>query len=90
MHTPHELDALPRRRTHVSKGVQVVVREFELLERDELAAPVSSDGGRVRVDVEPPGHRGLCLSRYRPLGRRRGQQIRNGQTLTRSGSLSGF
>ena len=53
----------------MSKGVQVVVGEFELLERDELAAPVRPGGRGVRVDVEPPGHRGLCLSRYRPLDR---------------------
>lgn len=51
----------------MSKGVQVVVGEFELLKRDELAAPVRSGGWRVRMDVEPPGHGGLCLSRYRPV-----------------------
>lgn len=31
--------------THMSEGVQVVVGEFKLLERDELAAPVRSSGG---------------------------------------------
>lgn len=51
----------------MSEGVQVVVGEFELLERDELAAPVRAGGGRVRVDVEPPGHRGLCLPGHRPV-----------------------
>lgn len=55
------------RQTHVSKGVQVVVGEFEFLERDKLAAPVRPCGGRVRMDVEPTGHRGLCLPRHRPL-----------------------
>lgn len=51
----------------MSKGVQVVVGELKLLKRDELAAPVRPGGGRVRVDVKPPRHRGLCLSRYRPI-----------------------
>ncbi len=55
----------------MSKGVQVVVGEFELLKRDELAAPVRPGGGRVRMDVEPPGHRGLCLPRYRPARQRK-------------------
>ena len=50
----------------MSKGVQVVVGEFELLERDKLAAPVRPGRGGVRMDVEPPGHGGLCLPRYRP------------------------
>lgn len=51
----------------MSEGVQVVVGEFEFLKRDELATPVRPGGGRVRMDVEPPGHGGLCLSRYRPV-----------------------
>lgn len=51
----------------MTKGVQVVVGEFELLEGHELTAPVRTGGWRVRMDVEPPGHRGLCLSRYRPV-----------------------
>lgn len=55
-----------KKKTHVSKRVQVVVGQFELLEGDELAAPVRSGGGGVRVDVKPPGHRGLCLPRHRP------------------------
>lgn len=63
----------------MSKGVQVVVGEFELLKGDELAAPMRPGGGRVRMDVEPPGHRGLCLPRYRPI-------TENGETLTISGS----
>lgn len=48
----------------MSKGVQVVVGEFELLEGDKLAAPVRSRGRRVWVDVEPAGHSGLCFARY--------------------------
>ncbi|TNN81180.1 hypothetical protein EYF80_008514 [Liparis tanakae] len=32
-----------------------------LLEGDELPHPVRPRGGRVRVDVEPAGHGGLCL-----------------------------
>lgn len=51
----------------MSEWVQVVVGEFEFLKRDELAAPVRPGGGRVRMDVEPPGHGGLCLPRYRPI-----------------------
>lgn len=51
----------------MSKRVQVVVGEFELLKRHKLAAPVRPGGGRVRVDVEPPGHGGLGLSSYRPI-----------------------
>lgn len=35
----------------MSKGVQVVVGEFKLLKRNELAAPVRPGGGRVWVDV---------------------------------------
>lgn len=50
----------------MSEGVQVVVGEFKFLERDELAAPVSTGGGGVRVDVEPSGHGGLCLPGNRP------------------------
>lgn len=50
----------------MSKWVQVVIGEFELLERHELAAPVRPGGRRVRVDVEPARHRGLCLPCYRP------------------------
>lgn len=51
----------------MSKWVQVVVGEFELLERNELAAPVRPGGRRVRMDVQPPGHGGLCFPRYRPI-----------------------
>lgn len=51
----------------MSEGVQVVVGEFKLLERDKLAAPVRTGGRRVRVDVEPPGHGGLGLPRHRPI-----------------------
>lgn len=78
---------LLRRQAHMSKGVQVVVGEFELLKRDELAAPVRPGGGRVWMNVEPPGHRGLCLSRYRPKPQRRTcSRPQNGQTLTLSRS----
>lgn len=69
--THHINRILLRGQTHMSKGVQVVVGEFELLKRDELAAPVRPGGGRVRMDVEPPGHRGLCLPRYRPARQRK-------------------
>ena len=50
----------------MSEGVQVVVGELELLEGDELAAPVDPRGGGVRVDVQPPGHGRLGLPRHRP------------------------
>lgn len=60
----------------MSEGVQVVVGEFKLLERDELAAPVRTGGGRVRVDVEPPGHGGLGLPRHRPIHSREVQHVR--------------
>lgn len=52
--------------TYVSERVQVVVSQFQLLERDELPHPVRPRGGRVRVDVEPAGHGGLCLPGHRP------------------------
>lgn len=54
------------RETHVSKGVQVIVGEFELLKGNKLAAPVRSSGRGVRMDVQPAGHGGLCLSRDGP------------------------
>lgn len=66
----------------MSKGIQVVVGEFELLEGDELTAPVRPGGGRVRMDVEPPGHRGLCLPRHRPKEPRNGSTSDRGRTGT--------
>lgn len=76
------------RQTHVSKGVQVVVGEFEFLERDKLAAPVRPCGGRVRMDVEPTGHRGLCLPRYRPLWPKKRGGSENALTLTHTHTRS--
>ena len=52
--------------TYVSERVQVVVGQLQLLEGDELPHPMGSGSGRVRVDVQPPGHRGLRLARHRP------------------------
>lgn len=52
--------------TYVSERVQVVVGQFQLLEGDELPHPVRPSGGRVRVNVEPAGHGGLCLPGHRP------------------------
>lgn len=52
--------------TYVSKRVQVVVCQLELLEGDELPHPMRARGGRVRVNVEPPGHGGLCLPGHGP------------------------
>ena len=53
----------------MSERVQVVVGQLQLLERDELPHPMGSGGGGVRVDVQPPGHRGLGLARHRPVQR---------------------
>lgn len=64
----------------------MVVGEFELLKRDELTAPVRTSGRRVRVDVEPAGHRWLCLSCYGPVGQENASRSGNSQTLTFSGS----
>lgn len=50
----------------MSERVQVVVGQFQLLEGDELPHPVRPGGGRVRVNVEPAGHGGLCLAGHRP------------------------
>lgn len=69
----------------MSKGVQVVVGEFKLLKRNELAAPVRPGGGRVWVDVKPPGHRGLCLSRNRPIWPRKCSTSEGSLTLAPSG-----
>lgn len=44
----------------------MVVGELQLLEGDELSAPVRPGSGRVRVHVEPSGHGGLRLARHRP------------------------
>lgn len=52
--------------TYVSERVQVVVGQFQLLEGDELPHPMSPRGGRVRVNVESPGHGRLCLPSHRP------------------------
>lgn len=52
--------------TYVSERVQVVVGQLQLLEGDELPHPVRAGGRRVRVDVEPAGHGGLCLPGHRP------------------------
>lgn len=59
------------------KGIQVVVGELQLLERNELAAPVRTGSGRVWVHVEPSGHSGLCLSRHRPAEPRKDGSIRD-------------
>lgn len=48
----------------MAKRIQVVVGELQLLEGNELAAPVRTGCGRVWVHVEPSGHSGLCLSRH--------------------------
>lgn len=61
----------------MTKGIQVVVGEFQLLERNELAAPVRTGSGRVWVHVEPSGHSGLCLSRHRPAEPRKDGTIRD-------------
>lgn len=53
-----------RKVTYMTKRIQVVVGELQLLEGNELAAPVRTGCGRVWVHVEPSGHRGLCLSRH--------------------------
>lgn len=50
----------------MSERVQVVVGQFQLLEGDQLPHPVRPSGGRVRVNVEPPGHGGLGLPGHRP------------------------
>lgn len=50
----------------MSERVQVVVGQLQLLEGDELPHPVRAGGRRVRVDVEPAGHGGLCLPGHRP------------------------
>lgn len=47
--------------TYVSEGIEVVVGQLKLLERDKLPHPMRSCGGGVGVDVEPPGHRRLCF-----------------------------
>lgn len=61
----------------MTKGIQVVVGELQLLERNELAAPVRAGSGRVWVHVEPTGHSGLCLSRHRPAEPRKNGTIRD-------------
>lgn len=61
----------------MSERVQVVVGQLQLLEGDQLPHPVRPRGRGVRMDVEPPGHSGLCLPGHRPDAQ--GQQhMRNG------------
>lgn len=55
----------------------MVVGELQLLERNELAAPVHAGSRRVWVHVEPPGHSGLCLSRHRPAEPRKDGTVRD-------------
>lgn len=66
-----------RKETYMTKRIQVVVGELQLLERNELAAPVSTGSGRVRVHIEPSGHSGLCLSRHRPAEPRKDGTLRD-------------
>jgi hypothetical protein len=55
-----------RQGTYVSKRVQVVVGEFELLEGDKLSHPVGSGCWGVRVHVKAPRHGRLCFASYGP------------------------
>ena len=52
--------------SYVAEGVQVVVRQLQLLEGDQLPHPVGPSGRRIRVDVEPSWHGGLRLPRHHP------------------------
>lgn len=58
----------------MAKGIQVVVGELQLLEGNELAAPVRTGSGGIWVHVEPSGHCGFCLPRHRPAEETRGHQ----------------
>lgn len=52
--------------SYVSKGVQVVVGEFEFLEGHQLPHPVSSRGRGVGVHVQPAWHGWLGLPSHHP------------------------
>lgn len=54
--------------TYKSKLVEVVVCDFELLERDELFFPDGSGSRGVWVDVESSGEVWLGFSCHHPLG----------------------
>lgn len=58
----------------MAKGIQVVVGELQLLEGNELAAPVRTGSGRIWVHVQPSGHSGFCLPCHRPTEETRGHQ----------------
>lgn len=56
----------PTSGTYMSKGVEVVVGEFEFLEGNQLPHPVGTGGRGIGVHVQPPGHGRLCLPRHGP------------------------
>lgn len=55
--------------SYVSKGIQVVVGEFELLEGHQLPHPVGSRGRGVGVHVQPARHGRLGLPGHHPENR---------------------
>lgn len=73
--------------THVAEGIQMIVCEFELLERHQLPHPVSAGGRRVWMDIKPSGHRRLSFPRHRPEPQRTDISIYTGLTHTHSPTL---
>lgn len=57
------------RLSYVSKGIQVVVGEFELLEGHQLPHPVGSCGWGVGVHIQPARHGRLGLPSHHPENR---------------------
>lgn len=55
--------------SYMAKGVQVVVCQLQLLERDQLPHPVGPGGRRVWVDVKSPWHGRLSLPRNHPTNK---------------------
>lgn len=55
--------------THVAEWIEVVIGQFELLERHQLSHPVSAGGRRVRMDVQSSRHRWFCFTCNRPEGK---------------------
>lgn len=56
------------KKTYMSLVVQFIVGEFELVEADHLPHPGVPWGQRVRVDVGPRRHRGVCVPCHHPFG----------------------
>lgn len=53
---------------YMSLVVQFIVGELELVEADHLPHPGVPWGQRVRVDVGPRRHRGVCVPCHHPFG----------------------